>query len=388
MQEEKENAAENFSSIHILALILRHKYFIIITVILATTTAGLIAFKYLQNQYKSTVNVVPPQSSSGMDGTMGMISSTLKDIGLNKLAGKAGGADSYNFMVILMSRSVLDSLIYEFDLVKTYNIKDSSISDTRKELESRIEISFEKDGNYFISVWDENKELAPKIANRMVDIANAVAIRIFREEVKLNRENMEKRLKSTDSTIHAIADTIENFSRRTLIFSPTEQASSMSKALSDLKSEEMKYDIMHEYYKSIYGENDYMTQAVQNIRNQTAIKVKESIDNPGFAGNFAIKDAAEEGIEFLRLYTEFETFSKVKAFMLPMMEQTRMDEAKKIKNLIVVDKAVPAEKKDRPKRSLIVAGTFLGSFIFSIFMILMFYSVSSLKIKLKQLSND
>jgi capsule polysaccharide export protein KpsE/RkpR len=198
---------------------------------------------------------------------------------------------------------------------------------------------------------------------------------------------MEKRLLSTDSTIHAIADTIEKFSRRTMIFSPTDQAASITKALSDLKAEAMKYDIMHEYYKSIYGENDYMTQAIQNIKNQSELKVKESTNNPGFAGNFAIKDAAEEGIEFLRLYTEFETFSKVKAFILPMMEQTKMDEAKKIKNLIIVDRAVAPEKKDKPKRSLIVAGTFLGSFIFSFFIVLMFYTVRSLKTKVKAINN-
>jgi capsule polysaccharide export protein KpsE/RkpR len=144
---------------------------------------------------------------------------------------------------------------------------------------------------------------------------------------------------------------------------------------------------MHEYYKSIYGENDYMTLAVQNIKKQSELKLKESTENPGFAGNFAIKDAAQEGIEFLRLYTEFETFSKVKAFILPMMEQTKMDEAKKIKNLIIIDKAIVSEKKDRPKRSLIVAGTFLGSFIFSIFIILVVFTFRSLKTKLNEINN-
>ncbi len=224
------------------------------------------------------------------------------------------------------------------------------------------------------------------MANRIVDIANNLAIKVFREEVKLNKENMEKRLVSTDSIISAIADTLQRFSKRTLLFAPTEQAKSVTQALSDLKAEEIKYDILLQYYKSFYGEKDYLTQSIATLKEETSKKVNQTKLTPGFAGNFSIANAAQEGIEFMRLYTEFETYSKVKAFLLPLVEQHRIDEIKKIKNLIVLDPATPADKKDRPKRALIIVGTFLGSFFLSVLIIAIIYVIRDTKVKIKELN--
>lgn len=381
------NKTEEFSSIHLIALIVKYKIFVLSLTIGATIIAAIVAFFFIENEYKSTVNVVPPQTEDALQSTIGMISSPLKDIGLSKLAGKAL-SDNYNFMVILMSRSVLDSIIFEFDLIKEYEIKDNSLEDTRKKLEENIEINYEKDGNYFISFWDKDPQRAANMANRLIEIANNVAIRVFREEIRLNKENMDSRLRATDSTIKAIADTLESFSRRTLIFSPVEQANSISKAMSDLKAEEIKYDIIYEYYRSLYGDNDYLTKSVGKLKEETSRKVTSSQTRPGFAGNFTFGDAGKEAIEYMRLFTEFETYTKVKSFLLPAMEQTKMDEFKGIKNLIVIDKAVPAEKKDRPKRSFILAGTMLGSFVLSLLIIILIYVYRELKQQLQNLKNE
>lgn len=380
------NKTEEFSSIHLIALIVKYKIFVLSLTIGATIIASVVSFYFLKNEYKSTVNVVPPQTEDALQSTIGMISSPLKDIGLSKLAGKAL-SDNYNFMVILTSRSLYDSIIKEFDLINVYEIEGKSLELTRLLLDENIEINYEKDGNYFISIWDKDPKRAAKMANRLVEIANETAIRVFREEIRLNKENMDARLRATDSTIKSIADTLERFSRRTLLFSPEEQVASIAQTLSDLKSDEIKYEIVYEYYRSLYGDNDYLTKSIGKLKEETSKKVSESKTEPGFAGNFPINETGKEGIEYMRLFTEFETYSKVKAFLLPAMEQTKMDETKSIKNLIVIDQAVPAEKKDRPRRGFIIAGTLLGSFVLSILFIVVIYIFKELKQQLKSINN-
>jgi hypothetical protein len=242
----------------------------------------------MPNQYKSTVNLVPPQSSDGMmGGSMGAISSTLKDFGLTKLGSQAG--EGYSFIVILQSRTVVDSIIKEFDLPKVYDIPDTMMSKVRMKFSENLDITYEKEGNYFISVIDESPQRAADMANRFGEVANDLATKLFNEEAAFNLQFMNKQIQTTDSVISFIADTLEKFSRRTLIFSPIDQASAMSKALSDLKAEEIKNDIAYEYYKSYLGEDDYMTKSILTLKEQTRKKLKEVTSKPGFAGNFSLE---------------------------------------------------------------------------------------------------
>ncbi len=382
----ENNKEEEFNSIYVYTVLLKHKYWILSITLLSGIIAAVIAYLFLENEYKSTINVVPPQtSSSAMESAMGSITGALKDIGLTKLGGSGG--DSYNFIVILQSRTVMDSIINEFDLATVYDIPKNEMSLVRKEFEENCEINYERDGNYFISIWDKDKNRAANIANRFIEIANNVAINLYREEVALNKRNMEERMNSTDSTIKAISDTLQKFSKRTGMFYPTEQASALSKSLAELKSEEIKYDIIYEYYTNMYGKDDYTTQSILGMKDKMRDKINEAMSKPGFAGNFSLDNAAREGIEFLRLYTDLETYAKVKAFMTPIIEKNKLDETKKMKNLIVLDKAIPADKKDRPRRSLIVAGSVLGSFALIIFILLIINSIKSLNSKIKAHSN-
>jgi capsule polysaccharide export protein KpsE/RkpR len=383
MSDEFSGKKEEFSTLHFLAFLIKHKWFIIIFTVVVTGAAVWISL-LIPNQYLSTANLVPPQSNdSFMGGAMGALSSTLRDFGLTKLTGQSG--EGYSFIVILQSRSVMDTIIKEFDLASVYDIPDTMMSKIRKTFSQNLDITYEKEGNYFINVLDEDPNRAANIANRIGEIANEIATKLYNEEAAFNLTFMNKQIKNIDSTIKFLADTLESFSRRTLIFSPTDQAASISKALSDLKAEEIKNEIAYEYYKSYLGENDHLTQSIKTLKEQTQAKVAEITTKPGFAGNFTIESAAEEGIEFMRLFTEFETYSKVKAYLLPMIEKARLDEIKKVKNLFVLDEAVPADRKEKPKRMLIVAGAFVGSFIFSIFILVIINSISSVRKQLKHL---
>lgn len=378
---------EEFSSIIVYAMLWRHRWLIISVTFVSAVIAAVISVIFLDNEYKSTTNVVPPKNTGGlMESAMGSISGALKDIGLTKLGG--GGGESYDFIVILESRTLKDSIINEFNLSKVYDIPDTMMSLVRDKFEENIEINYEREGNYTISVWDTDKKRAAEMTNRYIELANNIAIKLYREEVALNKKNMEAQLFATDSTIKVISDSLEKFSRRTMMYYPTEQAAAISKSIAELKSEEIKYEMFYDYYSKLYGVDDYTTQSVKGMMDKMAEKVKEVQSKPGFAGNFALDDAAGEGIEFMRLYSELEIYTKVKAFLLPMVEKNKLDESKKMKNLMILDRAIVADRKDRPKRSLIVAGSALGSFALTIFIILVINSLRSFKNKVKQISAE
>ncbi|MBM2815928.1 MAG: lipopolysaccharide biosynthesis protein [Ignavibacteria bacterium] len=383
MNEIKEQAS--LSSItpgmYNLLLLFRFKYWIL-SIVLIITGLSIILSLYLPNYYTALVNVVPPKSgSTGMEGAMGNITSALREFGMTQVGGKTEG---YSLMAVLKSRSLLDSIIINFDLINVYKIKDSSFEQARLELDDNMEITIEKNGNYTIYITDISPVRAAEIANKTVDYANKIAVELSQRESTQNRKYMEDRLNVIDSTIKALSEILKNISSEKLIFSPLEQARSISTALSELKAKKIENEIYLDLFRQRFGENDYATKLQSRLVEQFTEKLKDAETKPGFAGNFTIKEAAGVGINYLKIYTEIETYSKVKAALMPMFEKMKLDEVRSAENFYFLDKAIPPEKKSKPKRSLIIIGAFVSSLILTILVIFLIDSLKRVKVYYKK----
>ncbi|MBI2428791.1 MAG: hypothetical protein HYV29_08360 [Ignavibacteriales bacterium] len=84
------------------------------------------------------------------------------------------------------------------------------------------------------------------------------------------------------------------------------------------------------------------------------------------------------GIESIRLYREVAIQQKIVEFLIPLYEQAKIDEQKDIPVLLILDKAVPAEKKTKPQRSLIV---FLSSFLTLLILVFVSFLLHGLMVR-------
>jgi len=377
-----ENNQENVS-LATLALLFRHKWIILLMMFIAGVSATIYSLYFVEVQFKSTVNLVPPKSQGdAFDNIMTNVGSSLKNLGLGSLGGGSGG--EYEYMVILDSRTVKDSLIKKYNLSKVYDIPEAEETKLRKAFDANLALDFLKDGNYLISVWDTDKNRAAEIANDYASIANSKATEIAQSETVYNLHYLENRVTNLDEKLKLISDTLAKFSSKYKIFSIEDQAKGYADLLSELKSSKFMYEIMFDINKNKYGEEDYQTKNISDVITQINKKINQTENVPGVIGNFDMSNATDIGLEYARLYTEFETYSKVKAFLIPTLEKTRLDLNKNSSNLFVVDKAIPADKKDRPKRSLIVIGAIFGAFFLSIFFIIVITRTRNLMRQLKQ----
>lgn len=386
MENQEQNKKEisskvltEYDSVYFTGLLYKYKI-LIISFVVVSIIASVVISLLLPNWYAASTSLIPPkQSSSLLQGAIGNISSALKDFGLTKMGGAGSSGEQYSFLVILESRTVKDSIIKLFDLPKRYEIEKYIMTNTRKEFESNIEITFESEGNYTITIWDKNPDTAAAMVKAYIDIANGVGKDIFNREARTNREHLERRMQQTDSVFAVIADSLQEYSRKYLIFSPEDQAKAISSSFSDLKSEKIKQEILLEVLANKYGAADSYTKMQQNIVDELEKKLQGIVRSSGFAGNFSLDESAKVAIEYLRMYAELETFMKVKALLLPMLEEARLDEIRNQQTLFVLDEAIAPEKKDLPKRSLIVAGSAIGSLALIIFIIILFENFRAVK---------
>lgn len=388
-QENQNQQSGNhikYDGSYLILLLYRYKWFIIITVIIASSASVFFSLR-MPNWYSATVNTVPSQSQGGIfDNMMGGLSSALKEFGMTKLGGQSG--ESYDFIVLMQSRTLKDSLIDKFNLADEYEIPDSMRSKIYSALEDNIEITYEKEGNYTVTILSKNRHKAVDMVYYFINVVNWLAQKVAHEDASMNRKYLEDRIIQTDSLIVAISDSLSKFSKKNLLFSVEEQAKASSTAYADLKSELIKQETIYEMYKNRFGQNDAFTKTMGELVNSLRSKLDDAIKLPGFSGNFSMENAAGVGIEFVRLSAEYETFTKVKSLLMPMLEEARLEEIRKTQSLIVVDSPILADKKVKPKRSLIVLGFVFGTFFVCIIFVVLLDGYKNFRKRYKILKNN
>lgn len=330
--------------------------------------ATLLYMLTLPNYYRSNINCVPPKvDQTSLGSGIGGLGSALKDIGLSKLGGSA--AAGYEFTVFLFARSVRDTMIDRFDLVKEYELEGQPRKVVLEEFESNLEIDVHPEGNYEIAFFSKDAKKAAEMCRVFVDEVNELANRVARDEAGKVTKYMERRVAGMDSSISVISDSLTAFSRKYQIVSPLDQAEATVKAVVDAKANVLKQETLLGILRESYGDGDPQVRSQQRLVEELQRQSEDMMNKPGFAGQFSISDGAGLGMRYLRMYAELEALMKVKAFMIPTLEQARLDQTRNTPNLYVVDEPVVAEKKARPKRTLIAASSGIGAGILALLII-------------------
>jgi capsule polysaccharide export protein KpsE/RkpR len=350
---------QQFPTVDILRYLLRFKWWLL-ALVAATSVGAYLYARTLPEYFKATINCVPPsQQMGGLGGALGGISSTLKDIGLSKLGGTSG--ETYEFITILFTRTIRDSMIQRFDLVREYAMDGEPMNDVRSEFDDNLEVQYHAEGNYEISIWSQDPQKSVAMCNAFVGYANEITNRIQRQEAEKSAFYLEQRIAMMDSVLTALTDSLQRYSRDYRLFSPLDQATASAKALSETKAELLKQEAILGILEQNYGKDDPQVRSTRVLVKQLGEQYERAQTQPGFAGNFALTDAAGVGASYLRLYADFEAHTKLKAFLLPSLEQAKLDINKSAPALLVVDQPVAPEKRDKPKRAFIALGAGVGT---------------------------
>ncbi|MFM2134031.1 MAG: hypothetical protein RL156_1312 [Bacteroidota bacterium] len=359
----------------------------IIGVTLIAMVATVVVSLRLPNIYTASVSAVPPRkSSSSLDAAMSSVSSTLREFGLTKIGGKKG--ESFDFMVLLQSRQIQDSLISNFKLAQVYELPDTAMTKIREELSDRLAVNLEAEGNYTVSVDDTDPKRAAEMANYVVSEANELSARLDRSETEVLYKQFESKIEATDRQISELRDSISRYGRANKLFSPADQAKAAATALAELKSQKMKAQVTASILESTYGKEDPVTQQQYTIVRELQSKELEAEGGSGFLGTASLSDAAGAALPYVRMTAELEALIKLKAFLLPSFEQVKLDLNKLSPSLYVVDEAQAPQKKSRPKRSLIVIGATIGTFFLSCLIVLLQARIRSLRRELNRVSSQ
>jgi len=349
--EEKE-----LNILDVLSVIVRRRWLLVVNFLIVAIVSVIYSL-LLPKWYTGTASVIPPtQSVSPLSavtsGSLGNIVEGITGI---------GGENIGLYLAILDSRTMKKSVLDAFALVRLYGFKDKYyIEDVYKELAQRVSINFDDDqGIINVSVLDKNPRLAAQIANYFVQQLDIINKQLSVEKARRERIFLEQRVEMNYRDIEKAEKALKEFQQAHNAISIPDQMTAAIKTAAELKAQLIALQVQYEVLSANVSPEHPSLKDLKNQIRQLKEKLvefnsasREFGEGGGIFPGFA--EVPDLMYQYTDLYREVEIQNTLLEFLLPQYEAAKIQEAKDTPTIQVLDYAVPAEKKTKPKRAKIV----------------------------------
>ena len=305
---------------------------IIIVCAIALVVSTVIAF-LMTPLFRSTAIVFPAATSTVSFSEQRNAKASSMDFGEEEQAEQ--------LIQILQSSKVRDIVVNRFDLMKHYEIEANDPERHHKlvkEYNSHILFVRTRYGSIQIDVLDRDPQIACDIANKIVDLIDTVKNEMVSERTMPAYEINKRKKEQLDLEIIQTLQKLDSLAALGVV--PNDSRANLYQAFVDASSGADKAEL------------------------------KEKIEvNKKFGSVF---DALE--------YQRNEKIIKREDFKVSY-EQAESDAFTQFNHKFVVEKAVPADKKDKPKRLIIMIMATFSAFIFVVFGLLVREKIKELQSK-------
>jgi capsule polysaccharide export protein KpsE/RkpR len=339
-----------------------------ISLVLALAVAFL-----LPKRYESSARIMPPANSMGgaamLAALAGRSGSSLGSLGL--LAGGllGGGGNTSLFIDLLRSGSVSGRLIDRFDLQRVYSKR--YLVDTAKVLARRTKIvDDKKSGVITLTVTDADPVRARDIAQGYLDELNQLVNRTNTSSAHQERMFIERRLESVKGDLEQAQQKLSEFSSTNSTIDIKEQTRAMVDAASRLQAEVTVEQAGLDSLRQTYGdENVRVRSARARIAVMQAEIAKMGGSPKALPADFSntgknetlgshddgyppLRQLPRLAVPYANLYREVRVQESVYELLTQQYEMARIQEAKDIPVVSVIDLPGIPEKKSFPPRLL------------------------------------
>jgi len=240
---------------------------------------------------------------------------------------------------ILQSSRIRDKIVEEFDLMNHYNISPSDPNKHFKLVEKYNDHFLfvrTRYGSIQIDVLDREPQRAADMANKIVDLIDTVKNEMVSERTLPAYEINKRKKEQMEQDRELVLAKLDSLAELGVV--------------------------------SLEGRTNLFQAYVDSKSAQEKAEIKKTIDINLKHGSLF------DGLEFIRN----EKIMKLEEFMVSY-EQAESDANTAFNHKFIVERAVVADKKDKPKRMIIVLLATIGSFVFMVFALLINERIKELK---------
>ena len=332
--------------------------------LLSTLTAVLIP-----NRYKATTQLMPPEGQQGLGMALLSALSTKGGAALGGMANDLLGMKNSGalFVGVLKSRTVADQLIGQFQLQRVYH--DSKMEDAREDLADHTDIAEDrKSGILTIAVTDHDPRRAQAMAQAYVEQLDRLVAQVSTSSARRERIFLEGRLQEVKTDLDAAANRFGQFASKNTAIDIPAQSKAMVEAAATLQGQMIAAQSELSGLEQIYTANNVRVRAmkarVAELRRQLD-KLGGDSTNAGSDSSLypPIRKLPLLGVTYADLYRNTKIQETVFELLTQQYEMAKVQEAKEIPTVKVLDAAIlPTKKSFPPRLAIILGGTFLVQF--------------------------
>jgi uncharacterized protein involved in exopolysaccharide biosynthesis len=324
----------------------------------------LIAF-LIPAKYKTTVRLMPPDSQS--TNGLAMIASLAgqNGNGLGAIASDILGMKTTGalFVAVLRSRTIEDRIVQRFNLKSVYWKK--SVESARKRLESNTDVSEErKSGVTTLTFEDHDPKRAAGIAGAYVDELNSVLAQVNTSAAHRERVFLEGRLSSIKVELESAEKDFSQFASKNATLDIGTQGKAMLEGAASLQGELIAAESELQGLKQIYSDQNVRVRSMQarvnELRSQQS-KLGGKYSGAGSDSDITLGDSFPTlrqlpilGVPYADKFRQLKVDEAVFEILTKQYELARVQEAKEIPSVKVLDSPEVPENRSFPPRLLII----------------------------------
>ena len=318
----------------------------------------------IPRKFESSVSIMPPRDATGDNGLMLAALAGKASPGLGAMAGNILGTKSTGalFVDLLHSRTVQDHLVDRFNLQHVY--WTSYKQDARKILGARTDVAEDrKSGVISIAVTDGDPQRARDVAQGYVEELDRLVSQVSTSSARRERMFIEQRLATVKADLEDAEKQFSAFASKNTALDIKEQTRAMVESAAALQGQMMAAQSELQSLAQIYTSNNVRVRALQ----ARVDELKRQLQQLGGTDSSLLSDATSStelypsirklpllGVQWADLYRRMKVQETVYDLLTQQYELARIQEAKEIPTVNVIDPANVPEKKSFPPRLLII----------------------------------
>jgi len=316
-----------------------HRRTVTIFVLVSTIVTTIAAF-VMPNWFKATASLLPPsEEDTGFGLARFFRSASVPGI---KMPTQSTPAEV--MIAILNSRRLAEDIVTQFGLKQVYDRR--YMQDAVKDLGTHVKFKLTDAGTIDMALEDRDPKRAAAMLQTYIDKLDRFNREVRSTKGRRTRIFVEQRLNQCKTDMAKAEQTLADYQSTHKAAVISSAQSTATEAAARIYAQRTALQVRLGVVRGYAREGSAEVQQIEDQLTQLDVQ---------------LRSLPETGLELARLLREVEKQEQLYVMLTSQYEEARVDEARDVVTVDVLDPPMPPERKDHPHRSLIIIAGFLLS---------------------------